>query len=115
MITNIQEGDEKDIDLAVRAARKAFDEGPWRRSPPEERRRVLLKLADLFEKHSEDLAGIESLDNGKVLPAARADVQYCIEILRYYAGWTEKVHGKTIPISGPYFCYTREEPVGVCG
>lgn len=99
----------------MKAARKAFDEGPWRRTGPDERRRLILKLADIFEKNAEEVAALETLDNGKPLTAAMGDVKFCIETLRYYAGWTEKISGKTIPISGPYFCYTKEEPVGVCG
>lgn len=67
-----------------------------------------------MEKNINELAALESLDNGKPVPHAMIDVGMSVDILRYFAGWTEKIHGQTIPISGPYFCYTREEPVGVC-
>lgn len=103
------------MDIAVKAARKAFDEGPWRRTPPEERRRLLLKFADILEKNANEVAALETLDNGKPYTDAKEDIKFCLETIRYYAGWTEKISGSTIPISGPYFCYTREEPVGVCG
>ena len=76
---------------------------------------MLHKIADLMEKHIDELAYIETLDNGKPLFFAKYDVNFCIEIFRYYAGWCDKIHGQTIPIGGPYMCYTREEPVGVCG
>lgn len=76
---------------------------------------MLLKFADLLEKNIEQLASLESLDNGKPFTNSYGEVLFSIDIARYYAGFTDKIHGKTIPISGPYLCYTREEPVGVCG
>ncbi len=115
-ICQIAEGDKADVDLAVKAARQAFDEGPWSRMSAAERGRHLLKLADLMEKHAEDLAGLETLDNGKPYrDALNIDVPLAIKCYRYYAGWADKIHGKTIPIEGPYFCYTRHEPIGVVG
>ena len=101
--------------MAVKAARKAFDHGPWRRMDIKERVRIILRIADLMEKHKEELTALESLDNGKALFFARLDVEFGIDLFRYYAGWVDKVTGQTIPISGPYLCYTKEEPVGVCG
>src|SRR5712691_6624970 len=81
-----------------------------------ERGRLINKLADLIEKNKDELAALESLDNGKPLNDAKAaDLPLTIDCYRYYAGWADKNHGKTIPINGPYFCYTRHEPVGVCG
>src|SRR5215218_9305907 len=81
-----------------------------------ERGRLLNKLADLIEKNQEELAALESLDNGKPYrDAIAADLPLAIKCYRYYAGWADKIHGKTIPIDGPYFCYTRHEPVGVVG
>ena len=113
-IASVQEADVADVDKAVKAARKAFDEGPWRRMPASERGRLLGKLADLVEKNQDELSALESLDNGKPFSFSKAaDIALTIKTYRYYAGWADKIHGKTIPISGPYFCYTREEPVGV--
>ena len=81
-----------------------------------ERGRLLNKLADLIEKNKEELAALESLDNGKPYrDSLTADLPLTIKCYRYYAGWADKIHGKTIPVEGPYFCYTRHEPVGVVG
>src|SRR5947209_14215149 len=115
-ICQVAEGDKADIDLAVKAARKAFTEGPWPKMNASERGRLLNKLADLVEQNQEELAALESLDNGKPLrDAMAADLPLTIKCYRYYAGWADKVHGKTIPVEGPYFCYTRHEPLGVVG
>ncbi|HSY73157.1 MAG TPA: aldehyde dehydrogenase family protein [Alloacidobacterium sp.] len=104
-----------DVDRAVQAARKAF-EGSWRKMNASERGQLLHRLADLIEKHTEELARLESLDNGKpVSVARRVDVSKAIACYRYFAGWTDKIQGKTIPIDGDFFCYTRHEPVGVVG
>jgi phenylacetaldehyde dehydrogenase len=118
VMAQVAEADAADIDKAVRAARKAFDDGPWSRMAPSERGRLLWKLADLVEKHAEELATLESLDNGKPLTVARlADVPLTIDMFRYMAGWATKITGTTIPISlpGDYLCYTMREPVGVVG
>jgi aldehyde dehydrogenase (NAD+) len=105
-----------DVDKAVRAARNAFESGTWRRMSASERGRLLYRLADLIEKHADELARLEALDNGKpVSVARRVDVAKTIACYRYFAGWADKVQGKTIPIDGDYFCYTRCEPVGVVG
>src|SRR4051794_33441277 len=115
-ICQVAEGDKADIDLAVKAARKAFDEGPWPKMSASERGRLLNKLADLIEQNKDELAALESLDNGKPLgDAVAADLPLTIKCYRYYAGWADKIHGKTIPVEGNYFCYTRHEPVGVVG
>ncbi len=115
-ICQVAEGDKADIDQAVKAARKAFEEGPWPKMNASERGRLLHKLADLIEKHHEELAALETLDNGKPYRDSFAiDVPMSVKCYRYYAGWADKVHGKTIPVEGPYFCYTRHEPVGVVG
>jgi aldehyde dehydrogenase (NAD+) len=116
VICQVAEGDKADIDRAVKAARQAFEEGPWPKMNASERARLLHRLADLIEQHQDELAALESLDNGKPYrDAATADLPLTIKCYRYYAGWADKVHGKTIPIEGPYFCYTRHEPVGVVG
>ena len=115
-ICQVAEGDKADIDLAIKAARKAFAEGPWPKMSASERGRLLSKLADLIEQNQEELAALESLDNGKPLrDALAADLPLTIKCYRYYAGWADKIHGKTIPVEGPYFCYTKHEPVGVVG
>lgn len=116
VIANVAEGDAQDVDRAVKAARRAFENGPWPKMSATERGRLMYKLADLIEKHAEPLARLETLDNGKPYKdSLNIDVPLTIACYRYYAGWADKIHGKTIPINGPYFCYTRHEPVGVCG
>jgi aldehyde dehydrogenase (NAD+) len=116
-ICSVAEADAEDVDRAVEAARAAFQSGgPWRRLAASERGRLLNKLADLIEKNAVDLARLESLDNGKPYSVAlAADLPKTVACYRYFAGWADKVQGRTIPINGPYFCYTRLEPVGVVG
>jgi phenylacetaldehyde dehydrogenase len=104
----------------VKAARLAFQDGPWRRMNPSERGQLLWKLADLIEAHTEEFAQLESLDNRKPLVVARAaDVAMTIDHFRYYAGWATKIEGETIPINGPlgseFLDYTLREPMGVVG
>jgi aldehyde dehydrogenase (NAD+) len=114
-ICQVAEADAADVDKAVKAARAAF-EGPWRKMAASDRGRLLNRFADLIEKNSDQLARLETLDNGKPYHVARAaDLPLTIACYRYYAGWADKVQGKTIPIAGDYFCYTRHEPVGVVG
>ena len=116
VIAKVAEGDKPDVDKAVAAARRAFEQGPWRKMSARERGRLLYKLADLMESHLAELAALESLDNGKPLSESlNIDVPLAIDCYRYYAGWADKNQGKTIPVNGPYFCYTRHEPVGVVG
>jgi len=116
-IAQIAEADSQDVDRAVKIAREAFrQDSPWRKMSAAERGRLLNKLADLIEANADELARLESLDNGKPYSVAlAADLPLTIACYRYYAGWADKVQGKTIPINGPYFCYTRLEPVGVVG
>ncbi len=115
-IAEVAEGDATDIDLAVKAARRAFDTGPWRKTDARDRGRMMNRLADLIEQHIDELAELETLDNGKPIQESRnADLPLVIDCFRYYAGWADKIHGQTIPIRGNYFCYTRREPVGVAG
>ena len=116
VIARVAEGDKADIDLAVNAARKAFDSGPWRKMDARDRGRLLNKLADLLEQNFDELAELETLDNGKPITESRTgDLPLVIDTFRYYAGWADKIHGQTIPVRGNYFCYTRREPVGVAG
>ena len=115
-ICQIAEADAADVDKAVAAARAAFERGPWRKMQASERGRLLTRLADLIEKNADELAALEALDNGKPVAVAKAvDVAATAGCYRYFAGWADKVQGKTIPIDGDYFCYTRLEPVGVVG
>jgi len=116
VIANVAEGEAPDIDKAVKAARKAFEKGPWRKMNARERGRIIHKLADLIDQNKEELAMLETLDNGKPLNDSKnADLPLTIECYRYYAGWADKIEGKTIPVNGPFFSYTRHEPVGVVG
>ena len=116
VICQVAEGGPKDIDLAVKAARKAFDTGVWSRMDARDRGRLLYKLADLIEEEIDELAALESLDNGKPIRESRnADLPLVIDCLRYYAGYADKIHGQTIPVRGNYFTYTRREAVGVVG
>ncbi|KAK4213221.1 aldehyde dehydrogenase domain-containing protein [Rhypophila decipiens] len=114
VICSVSEATEKDVDLAVAAARKAF-KGEWRKVSPAQRGRLLNKLADIAEQNTDVLAAVESLDNGKSITLAKGDVAGVVGCLRYYAGWADKVEGKTIDIEPDMFHYTRHEPIGVCG
>lgn len=115
-IAQIAEADAADVDKAVKAARHALERGAWRKTSASERGRLLNRLADLIEKHADELATLETLDNGMPLTVARnIAVPLTLGQFRYFAGWADKNHGKTIPINGDYFCYTRHEPVGVVG
>ena len=119
VLAEVAEGDREDVDRAVRAARAAFDDGPWSRTTPSERGRLLWKLADLVEQHAEEFAQLETLDNGKPISVSRvADVPLAVDLFRYMAGWATKIEGSTIPISVPgaqYLAYTLREPIGVVG
>jgi acyl-CoA reductase-like NAD-dependent aldehyde dehydrogenase len=116
VLARIAEGDAEDVDRAVRAARRAFDDGAWTRTPPTERERLLLRIADLIEKHADELAQLETLDNGKPLTESRnVDIPASAATFRYYAGWVTKIYGETNPSDPGFFNFTLREPVGVCG
>jgi aldehyde dehydrogenase (NAD+) len=116
VIAQVAEGDAEDIDLAVRAARRAFEQGEWSRMDARERGRLMHRLCDLLEAEADELAALETLDNGKPIRDSRtADIPLAIDCLRYYAGLADKIQGETIPIRGNYFTYSRREPVGVVG
>jgi phenylacetaldehyde dehydrogenase len=121
VLSLVAEGDREDINRAVKAARAAFDSGPWSKITPSERGRMMWKLADLIERHLEEFAQLESLDNGKPLKVARvADVPLAADLFRYMAGWATKIEGNTIPISAgggqaQFLAYTVREPIGVVG
>jgi len=116
LLANVSAGDAADVDLAVAAARKAFD-GPWSRFSPFDRQRCLLKLADLVEANFDELALLDTLDMGAPITAVRARRQRALGLLRFYAGQCTTIHGETLPNSlpGEVFSYTLKEPVGVVG
>ncbi|KOO50823.1 aldehyde dehydrogenase family protein [Priestia koreensis] len=113
-LAHVYDANEHDVDKAVKAARHAFEKGEWSKMSASDRSRLIYKLADLIEEHKEELAQLETLDNGKPLAETRnVDVPLTAEHFRYFAGWATKITGQTIPVSGPYFNYTRHEAVGV--
>ncbi|CAI9100305.1 OLC1v1037278C1 [Oldenlandia corymbosa var. corymbosa] len=116
VIANIAEGDKKDVDLAVQAARDAFDHGPWPRLPGVERRKILMKFADLIDEHTEELAKLDAIDAGKLVHLAKImEIPEAAETLRYYAGAADKIHGETLKMSRELQGYTLHEPMGVVG
>lgn len=115
-IADVAEGGKEDVDRAVVAARKAFEEGPWPSMKPTERGKLVWRLADLIEANADELAQLESVDNGKPVGDARnVDIAFACELLRYMAGWSTKLTGESIPVSipGDWHCYSIREPVGV--
>jgi aldehyde dehydrogenase (NAD+) len=118
VLTTAAEASAADVDAAVQAARKAFDDasGPWRKMSASERGRLLWKIAELVERHIDELAELETLDNGKPIFESRyVDMPMVADIFRYYAGWATKLHGETVNINESAFTYTLREPVGVVG
>ena len=118
VLTTAAEASAADVDAAVQAARKAFDdsEGPWRTMTASERGRVLWKIAELVEQHIDELAQLETLDNGKPIFESRyVDMPMVADVFHYYAGWATKIHGETVNINEGAFTYTLREPVGVVG
>ncbi|XP_053318350.1 aldehyde dehydrogenase family 1 member A3 [Spea bombifrons] len=116
-ICEVEEGDKEDVDKAVKAARAAFQRGsPWRRLDATGRGRLLHKLSDLIERDRIILATLETMDTGKpFLHAFLVDLEGCIRTLRYFAGWADKIQGKTVPVDDSFLCYTVHEPIGTCG
>ncbi|MBV9094212.1 MAG: aldehyde dehydrogenase family protein [Streptosporangiaceae bacterium] len=121
-LARVAEGDAEDINRAVRAARSAFDDGPWSKMTPSERGRIIWRIGDLIAEHNDELAQLESLDNGKPFAVAKvADVPLSADMFWYMAGWATKIEGNTLSISVPYMpganwhSYTLREPVGVVG
>ncbi|KAL4384286.1 hypothetical protein GQ457_15G003330 [Hibiscus cannabinus] len=116
VIAHVAEGDAEDINRAVSAARKAFDEGPWPKMTAYERSRVLFRFADLIDQHTEELATLETWDNGKTYEqAAKVELPMISRLIRYYAGWADKIHGLTVPADSPHLVQTLHEPIGVAG
>jgi phenylacetaldehyde dehydrogenase len=117
-IAQVADGGAEDIDLAVKAARRAFEDGPWSKIKPVERGKMVWRLGDILEAHADELAELESLDNGKPIRDARAvDLPFGAELLRYMGGWSTKINGAHISISAPgdWHAYSMREPVGVVG
>lgn len=118
VLTEVAEASAADVDRAVEAASRAFEDrnGPWRKLSASERGRLIWKLADLVEENIEELAALETLDNGKPIFESRyVDMPMVIDVLRYYAGLATKIHGETVNTFDTAFTYTLREPVGVVG
>jgi acyl-CoA reductase-like NAD-dependent aldehyde dehydrogenase len=115
-LTTVERGDAADVDLAVKAARRAFEGGPWAEINGSDRSKLLWRIGDLIIQHLEELAVLESLNTGKTLRGARSgDMKPAADIFYYYAGWARNIHGEVIPVDGSYLNYTLREPVGVVG
>ncbi|MGH9434029.1 MAG: aldehyde dehydrogenase family protein [Terriglobia bacterium] len=116
VLTTVERGKTEDVDRAVRAARLAFESGPWPKMNASERSRILWRISELIEKNRDELGLLESLNNGKTFKqAARGDMKPAADIFQYYAGWARHLHGEVIPVDGPFLNYTLHEPVGVVG
>jgi acyl-CoA reductase-like NAD-dependent aldehyde dehydrogenase len=115
-LTEVAEGGAPDIDLAVKAARRAFDAGPWAKMSPSDRGRILWKIGDLLEANAQEIGRVETLDQGKTITeSTRVDVPLAADCFRYFAGWATKIEGETIPVRAPSLNYTLREPLGVVG
>jgi len=114
-LCQVAEASAQDVDKAVKAARKALESGPWKTMDAADRGKLMFRLADLVEENAEDLAVLESVNSGKTLADAKGDVQGVLNTLRYYAGWADKIEGRTVPVRGNFLSYTLRQPVGVVG
>jgi acyl-CoA reductase-like NAD-dependent aldehyde dehydrogenase len=116
LLTTVPDGAAADVDRAVAAARASFERKSWRGMDPSKKEKILWDVSEILLKHREELAVLESMENGKtVREAGGADVDPAIDAFRYYAGWVRKIYGETIPVDGPFLNYTLREPVGVVG
>lgn len=115
VIAKVAEGNAKDVDKAVKAARRALEFGPWSKIDAADRGRLIFKLADLVEKNKDELAALEALNCGKTITDSYGDMDGVVNTLRYYAGWADKIEGKTVPVRGSFLSYTLRQPVGVVG
>ena len=120
VIAHAADAGKEDVDLAVQAARRAFEDGPWSRMPPSQRALLIFRLADAIDAIGDEMALIETLDVGRPIKVARGhDVAGAVDRLRYYAGWATKISGSTLPVTSQnpkdFLAYTLREPVGVCG
>jgi acyl-CoA reductase-like NAD-dependent aldehyde dehydrogenase len=112
----VAKGDERDIDLAVQAARRAFDQGPWPRMAAAERARLLWKLAEAITANLDEMARLESINTGKTLfDSGKVEIPFAAEVFRYYAGWATKIHGETLALRDGAFTFTLRQPLGVVG
>jgi aldehyde dehydrogenase (NAD+) len=114
-IAKVAHATKDDVDRAVKSARKALEKGPWGKLDACDRGKLMFKLADLIETHGEELARLEALNCGKTITDSRGDIQGVLNGLRYYAGWADKIEGKTVPVRGNFLSYTLRQPVGVVG
>src|SRR5215813_9700377 len=115
-LTHVAEGRAEDVDKAVKAARKSFEEGAWAKMSGADRGRLLWKIGDLLEAHLSEIAELETLDSGKTITeSSRVDVPMAADCFRYFAGWASKIEGETVPVRAPCFNYTLREPLGVVG
>src|SRR5258707_5519176 len=115
-ITAVPDASAADVDRVVATARASFENKLWRRKDSSEKERILWRFADILEANKDEMARIESSENGKTIrEALRADVMPAVDAIRYYAGWVRRIFGETIPVDGPYLNYTLREPVGVVG
>jgi len=114
-IARVAAGTAADVDRAVKAARRALERGPWASMDAADRGRLLAKLADLVESNAAELAALESYNCGKTISDAKGDIGGVVNTLRYYAGWADKIEGRTVPVRGEFLCYTLRQPVGVVG
>jgi aldehyde dehydrogenase (NAD+) len=115
VLAEVAAGSAADIDKAAKAARRALEHGPWKTMDAAERGNLLFRLAELVEQNATELAGLESLNCGKTITDAKGDIQGVVNTLRYYAGWADKVEGRTLPVRGSFLSYTLRQPVGVVG
>jgi aldehyde dehydrogenase (NAD+) len=115
VIAKVAHATAKDVEMAVKAARRALEAGPWGRMDAADRGRLLFKLADRIEQEAGELAMLESLNSGKTIRDSRGDMQGVVNTLRYYAGWADKIEGRTVPVRGSFLSYTLRQPVGVVG
>ncbi|MEY4191621.1 MAG: hypothetical protein RIR17_2357 [Planctomycetota bacterium] len=115
VIAKVAEGTGRDVDIAVKAARAALENGPWARMDAADRGKLMFKLADLIEENAEELATLESLNCGKTITDSRGDIAGTVNTIRYYAGWADKIEGRTVPVRGNFLSYTLRQPVGVVG
>ena len=115
MIAKVAAAGAADVDKAVKAARRALESGPWSTMDAADRGRLLFKLADLVEQNADELAALESLNCGKTITDSKGDMAGVVNTLRYYAGWADKIEGRTVPVRGNFLSYTLRQPVGVVG
>jgi aldehyde dehydrogenase (NAD+) len=115
-VARVADGGAEDIDRAVKAARAAFEDGPWSTMHPADRGRLIMKLGQLVQANAQQLAEIDATDAGKpVTNSLRVDIPAAVDCFEYYAGWADKIHGETVPVRGPMFTYLLRQPVGVVG